>query len=324
VTLAVATVGERLDAAVACLAGAGIETPSVDAEWLLAAALGLTRGRLRAAAADQSMADETVERYDAWVRRRARREPLQHILGTQAFRELIVRVGPDVLVPRPETELLVSWALELLPVPGERPLVLDVGTGSGCIACALATERRDVQVVAVDASPVAVAVARENAAALGVADRVTVSVSDLFSGLAPVRAADLIVSNPPYIPTDVIDTLAPEIVDYEPRAALDGGPDGLRLIRRLVSEAPLRLQPGAPLVLETFGDEQASEVIVLMREAGFMNIATRRDMAGVARFVAGFCSSAGFAGATLSGGGIGGGRRGPLRRSQGGEAPLRV
>ena len=284
-TLALATVRERLDDAVARLSRASVETPRVDAEWLLAGALGVTRGRL-VAVVDQTMSDEIAERFEAWIRRRAEREPLQYIVGTQAFRDLTVRVGPDVMVPRPETEMLVSWALELLPPIGTRPLVLDVGTGSGCLACALASERPDVRVVAVDASPEAAALARENVAALGLADRITIAVSDLFSGLTPVRA-DLIVSNPPYVPSDVIDTLAPEVTDHEPRAALDGGPDGLSVIRRLVSEAPQWLQPGAPLVLETFGDEQAAAVTCLMQETGFTDIATRSDLAGVVRFVAG-------------------------------------
>jgi release factor glutamine methyltransferase len=280
-----ATVRERLDDAVVRLTRAGVETPGVDAEWLLAAALGVSRGRLRLTG-DHSMTDASVARYEAWVERRARREPLQHILGTQAFRDLTVRVGPAVLVPRPETELLVSWALGLLPPSGVRPLVLDVGAGSGCIACALATERPDVRVVAVEVSPAAVALARENVAALGLARRVTVTVSDLFSALAPVRA-DLIVSNPPYIPSGVVDTLAPEITGHEPRIALDGGPDGLSVIRRLVGESPRWLRPGAPLVLETSGNEQAGDVVALMREAGFMDITTRRDLAGVTRFVSG-------------------------------------
>jgi release factor glutamine methyltransferase len=285
VTLALATVRDRLDAGAARLAGAGVETPRVDAEWLLAAALGMGRNGLYAIL-DDELPDEAAERFEAWIRRRGARVPLQHLLGTQAFRDLLVGVTSDVLVPRPETEMLVSWALELLPAPGGRPLVLDVGTGSGCIACALAAERPDVRVVASDSSPAAVAVARQNAVELDLADRVTVSVSDLFSGLAPAHA-DLIVSNPPYIPTGVIDTLAPEITGHEPRAALDGGADGLTLIRRLVSEAPRWLQPGAPLVLETFGDEQALTVAALMQEAGFMSIATKSDMAGIVRFVAG-------------------------------------
>ena len=284
-TLAVASVRERLDDAVARLARAGVESPRVDAEWLLAAVLGVTRGGLRADL-DRTMGEERAERYEAWIARRARREPLQHILGTQAFRDLSVRVGEDVLVPRPETELLVSWALELLPAPGARPLVVDVGTGSGCIACALAWERPDIRVVALDASPAAVARARDNVGALGLTDRVTVASSELFSGLAPMRA-DLIVSNPPYVPTAVLDTLAPEIIDHEPRLALDGGPDGLGVIRRLVHEAPRWLAAGAPLVLETFGGEQADAVVGLLGAGGFTDLTTRRDLAGIARFVCG-------------------------------------
>lgn len=284
-TLALATVRDRLYDAVARLAGAGLETPRVDAEWLLAAALGVGRNGLYAVI-DDGLPDEAAERFEVWIRGRVARVPLQHLLGTQAFRDLLVGVTSDVLVPRPETEMLVSWALELLPPPGGQPLVLDVGTGSGCIACALAAERPDVRVVAVDASPAAVAIARANVAALDLADRVTTSVSDLFSGLPPM-SADLIVSNPPYIPTNVIDTLAPEITGHEPRAALDGGPDGLTLIRRLVSEAPRWLKPGAPLVLETAGDGQVDDVTRLMRAAHFTGVMTRRDLAGVTRFVCG-------------------------------------
>ena len=321
-TLALGTIRERLDDAAARLSRAGLATPRVDAEWLLAAVLGVTRGRL-VIVGDQAMSDETAERYESWIGRRAAREPLQHILGTQAFRDLAVSVGPEVLVPRPETELLVSWALELLPPRGTRPVVIDVGTGSGCIACALASERPDVRVVAVDTSPAAVTVSRANVDALGLADRVTVAASDLFSGLAPMRA-DLIVSNPPYGPSAVFDTLAPEITEHEPRLAIDGGPDGLGVIRRLVADAPRWLEPAAPLLLETFGDEQIRQVIVLMEEAGFMDISTRRDLVGVNRFVAGRCSSAGFARATDSSGEAA--RSEPQasdERRKGGEAPLR-
>ena len=319
--LALTTVRERLADAAARLAGAGVETPRVDAEWLLAAALGVGRNGLYAVL-DGGLPDEAAERFEAWIQRRASRVPLQHLLGTQAFRDLILRVTSDVLVPRPETEMLVSWALELLP-PSGRPLVLDVGTGSGCIACALAAERPDARVVAVDASSTAIAVARANVAALDLADRVTASVSNLFSGLAPM-SADLIVSNPPYIPTHMIDTLAPEITDHEPRAALDGGPDGLALIRRLVTEAPRWLQPSAPLVLETFGEEQARTVTVLMQEASFMSIATKSDMAGIVRFVSGRVSSAGFARAILPWGeAVRSEPQASDERRKGGEAPLR-
>ena len=323
--LALATARERRDDAVTRLAAAGVDTPRIDAEWLLAEALGVRRSGLHALL-DQALAADAAERYDAWIRRRARRVPLQHILGTQAFRDLTVRVGPDVLVPRPETELLVSWALELLPPRGVgTPLVLDVGTGSGCIACALAGERPDVRVIALDVSPAAAEVARANVVALGVSDRVTVVVSDLFSPLGPLRA-DLIVSNPPYIPSDVIGTLAPEVRHHDPRVAIDGREDGLAVIRRLVREASHFLRPAAPLVLETAGGPQAAAVAALMRETGFTDVTTRPDLAGITRFVAGRASSAGFARAILPGG-----RQAEERgaspaqgRRKGGEAPLRV
>jgi release factor glutamine methyltransferase len=174
-----------------------------------------------------------------------------------------------------------------LPAPGVgRSLVIDVGTGSGCIACALAQERPDVDVIALDASSSAAAVARTNVAALGVSDRVTVCVSDLFSGLPP-RRADLIVSNPPYIRSREASTLAPEVRDHEPRMAIDGGPDGLDVIRPLVRQAWSWLRPGAPLVLETGGGDQVDAVMALLRRAGFTDITSRRDLAGANRFVSG-------------------------------------
>jgi len=320
VRLAVARVRELLDDAVARLSAAGVASPRVDAEWLLADALGVRRGALPAELA-RVPAPVTAERYEASIRRRIERVPLQHIIGTQAFRDITVRVSADALVPRPETELLVSWALELLPAAGV-PLVIDVGTGSGCLAGALASERRDLTVVALDASPAAAAVARGNIAALGLGDRVTVVVSDLFASLAPIPA-DLIVSNPPYMPSRVVDTLAPEITDHEPRCAIDGGPDGLGVIRRLVADAPRWLRPDAALVLETAGGEQADVVMKLMADAGFADIETRRDLPGVNRFVAGRRPCAGFAGAIESWGEAAERADRPAERRKGGEAPLR-
>lgn len=285
-SLLATSVRELLDDAAARLTAAGVPTPRVDAEWLLAEILGVRRGEL---AADPSRipADATLARYEAALQRRVGRVPLQHIVGTQAFRDVTVRVSSDVLVPRPETELLAGWALELLgPGDGRSPLVLDVGTGSGCIAAALATERPDLRVIALELSPRAAAVARANVAALALDGRVTILVGDLFAALGPTRA-DLIVSNPPYIPTDVVRTLAPEITDHEPRAALDGGPDGLAVIRPLVRQAPDRLRPGGALVLETGGGGQLDAVTELMRGAGLVEVETRRDLAGITRFVAG-------------------------------------
>ena len=273
---------EDLAAAAATLAHAGIETPRADAEWLLAGLLGVGRAAL-ALDLDRGLDAETARRYDAAVRRRAGREPLQRILGWEGFRGLQLRVTPEVLVPRPETETLVEWALELVRVPR---LVIDVGTGSGCIACSIAAERRTARVVAIDSSPAAAAVARRNAEALGLGDRVRVVAADLLTTLADARA-DLIVANLPYMPTATLATLSPEVSRHEPVAALDGGVDGLDLIRRLIATAGSRLANGGVVVLETAGETQATAVVELMRTAGFSLVATRPDLPGVERFVAG-------------------------------------
>jgi release factor glutamine methyltransferase len=278
------TVAAALEVGTAALRQAGIEGAGVDAEWLLAEVLGLPRGRL-GLQAQRTLEPEAAARYARAVRRRMAREPLQHIVGTQAFRHITVTVSPDALVPRPETEVLAGWALELL-APHARPLVIDLGTGSGCVACALAAERPDARVIAVDASPRAVALAQANVAALGLGERVRVEVSDLFAALGPVRA-DLVVSNPPYLPSGLIQTLAPEVSRHDPRLALDGGPDGLDVIRRIVGDAPRWLLPGGVLVLETAGGAQPCAVVALMEAHGFAGILTRADLAGVERFVAG-------------------------------------
>jgi release factor glutamine methyltransferase len=280
------TLRARLGAAIETLAAAGIATARVDAEWLLAGVLGV--GRFDAGlAADGALPAALAARFEAAVRRRARREPLQRILGWEAFRGLRIRLTGDVLVPRPETEMLVEWALELLPpAAGRRPLAVDVGTGSGCIACAVAAERPDADVIAVDRSPAAAAVARANAAALGLGARVRVVAGDLLEPFGTARA-DLVVSNPPYIPSAALAGLEPEVREHEPRAALDGGPDGLALIRRIIGAAPATLRVSGALVLETAGPAQAGEAARLMRAAGFAGLATRADLAGVERFVAG-------------------------------------
>src|SRR5205085_12309842 len=190
------------------------------------------------------------------------------------------------LVPRPETELLAGWALERLPSTVASPLVIDIGTGTGCIACAIAWERPGARVIALEASPRAVAMARDNVAALGLAGRVTVEVSDLFGALGSMRA-DLVVSNPPYLPTELIPTLSPEVSRHDPMIAMDGGPEGLTVIRRIVAETPAWLVPGGALLREPFGGDQARIVANLMRGCGFERVETRRDLAGVERFVGG-------------------------------------
>jgi release factor glutamine methyltransferase len=265
---------------------AGVLGARVDAEWLLAGLLGIGRAGVRMDLS-RVLAAPLAERYADAVRRRARREPLQRILGWEDFRGLRIRLTEAVLVPRPETEALVEWALTLLPPPGARRLLaLDLGTGSGCIACALAAGRSDLDVVAVDVSPAAAAVARDNARALDLGPRVRVVVADLLDGVRDL-GADLIVSNPPYLPTGLLAGLEPEVSSHEPRIALDGGADGLVLIKRLVAVARARLRPAGVLVVETAGGAQAAAAAALLRGAGFQAIAVRADLAGVDRFVAG-------------------------------------
>ena len=277
----------ELAAAVGLLSAAGIPTARVDAEWLLAAVLGA--GRFEAQLdLDRVLPAPVAERYEMAIRRRARREPLQQILGWEAFRGLRVRVTADVLVPRPETETLVEWTLELLPAQrgGVRLRALDLGTGSGAIACSLAAERSDVDVIAIDVSLAAAVVARENARQLGLAGRVRVVAGDLADSLGRVRA-DLIVSNPPYLPSALVGGLEPEVRSHEPRVALDGGSDGLTFIRRIVGASREALRPSAALVLETAGGDQAAVVAEILRAAGFTSVAVRADLAGIDRFVAG-------------------------------------
>ena len=284
--MAAATYADQLAAATTALETAGLPSARVDAEWLLAGLLGLGRVAARLELGEAAPAP-LAERYARAVSRRARREPLQRILGWEEFRGVRVRLTDSVLVPRPETETLVEWALALLPAPGPRRLLaIDVGTGSGCIACALASERADLDVVAVDVSPAAAAVARENVRALDLAGRVRVVAADLFAGLRDIRA-DLIVSNPPYLPSALMPELPPEVRIHEPRLALDGGSDGLAVIRRIATAARPYLRPSGVLVVETAGGDQASAAAALLRGAGWDQVAVRGDLVGIERFVAG-------------------------------------
>jgi release factor glutamine methyltransferase len=284
--MAAATYADQLAAATTALEAAGLPSARVDAEWLLAGLLGIGRVAVRLELGEAAPAP-LAERYARAVSRRARREPLQRILGWEEFRGVRMRLTDSVLVPRPETETLVEWALALLPAPGPRRLLaIDVGTGSGCIACALASERADLDVVAIDVSPAAAAVARENVRALDLAGRVTVVAADLFAGLRDIRA-DLIVSNPPYLPSALMPELPPEVRIHEPRLALDGGSDGLAVIRRIATAARPYLRPSGALVVETAGGDQTSAAATLLRAAGWDQVAVHGDLVGVERFVAG-------------------------------------
>ena len=281
-----ATFAAELDAATTVLEAAGLSSARVDAEWLLAGLLGVGRVAVRMDLAETVPAP-IAERYAYAVSRRARREPLQRILGWEEFRGVRVHLTDAVLVPRPETETLVEWALALLPPPGgRRPLAIDLGTGSGCIACALASERPDLDVIAVDVSPAAAAVARENARALGLASRVGVVAADLLDGIRDL-GADLIVSNPPYLPSALVPELLSEVRIHEPRLALDGGADGLALIRRIATAARRYVRPSGALAVETAGGDQTEAAAALLRAAGWDRVAVRADLVGIDRFVAG-------------------------------------
>ena len=272
-----ASVREALDSAVVAITAAGSETPRLDAEVLLAAALGIDRTALFLDPAREVTGPAVRAFQDAVRRRSSQREPVAYITGTRGFRHIELAVDARVLVPRPETELLVEIGVELL---AEGARVADVGTGSGAVALALASERPDLAVYATDVSADALEVARANAARLGL-DRVAFAHGDLLAGLAEV---DAVLSNPPYVAESERAALAPEITRHEPPGALFAGVDGLDVIRRLV---PAAAAAGAPLLAIELGAGQAPAVAALMREAGFADVRARRDLAGIERVVVG-------------------------------------
>lgn len=253
----------------------GIASPRLEAELLLAHALGTTRMGLYLDF-DKPLDREEVARYRTLVRRRARGEPSAYLVGGREFWSLCFEVGPGVLIPRPETEHLVEEALGEM---GEAGRFLDLGTGSGAIAVALLTERPGWTAVAVEISPPAADVARRNAEKLGVADRLDLREGSLFGPVEGERF-DLIVSNPPYIPSGEIEALAAEVAHHEPREALDGGADGLDLIREIAAGAPARLAPGGRLIVE-FGADQGERVRRIAEDsAGYGEVEIVKDYAG--------------------------------------------
>jgi release factor glutamine methyltransferase len=223
-------------------------------------------------------------RYEALVARRAAREPMAYVLGGQEFWGLMFEVTPAVLIPRPETELIVESALELFPDPHISLRVADVGTGSGCLAVAIARQWRHARVSATDTSPDALLVARSNALRHGVADRVTFAQCELLcDGMFPHETFDLIVANPPYVPDGDRAALQPEVREHEPAAALFAGADGLSVIARLLPQAVERIEPAGLLIFE-FGFGQADAVSGLIsRTSGLTMVALRRDLQGIPR-----------------------------------------
>lgn len=296
------------------LEAAGVESAKVEAERLLAQVLEVDRSRLALEAEEPLPAGAAVE-LARLVARRASGEPLQHIEGTVAFRDLVLRADARALVPRPETEQLVDlvvsalreFAGETAPEPGVRVVprppagasagrfgsgtvdsALDVGTGSGAIALSLVAEGIARRVVGVDVSEAALEQARENRDRMGIAPSVVDlrrTGEDPFEALATEERFDLLVSNPPYVRNDEIADLPADVRDHEPRVALAGGPDGLDLVRAIAAGAPTHLRAGATLVLEIAADQGPSAIAVLEADPVWNDIRLHRDLAGRERFI---------------------------------------
>lgn len=339
------TIKKALEWTEGYLADKGDENPRLSAQWLLSEACGLSRTQLFINF-DRPLSEDERGVLRGYVRRRGAGEPLQYITGEVAFRHINVKVRPGVLIPRPETEVLVSEVLAALPTPGPRDvawnpeaaeqereavaavkkaleeagesvsssentesneteedvavggdlgrpssagmdetrkslLVADLCTGSGCIACSLAYEHPDVRVIATDVAPEAVALAKENTEALGLADRVAVLQCSLGSGIGEKRMGtfDAVVSNPPYVPTAVMAGIPREVADFEPTLALNGGADGLDLFRPLAQWAARALKPGGVLACELYeGHMDAARAVA--EQAGFVDVHIVDDLTG--------------------------------------------
>jgi release factor glutamine methyltransferase len=260
------TVLEAIQKSAEFLSKKGVESPRLHAELLLAHQLGLARMKLYLNF-ERTLAPSETDGFRELIKRRGQREPLQHIVGSTSFCGLELSVNRQALVPRPETELLAEQGWAFLngrsPVPEDAvsapvappPTALDFGTGSGCLAIALAVKCVAAQIWAVDVSTPALALAQANAVRHGAAERIRFLESDGFSALTGTPAFDLVISNPPYVPSAEIESLQPEVREHDPRVALDGGADGLDFYRRLAAEAPPHLHPDGRLMVE-FGDGQ--------------------------------------------------------------------
>ncbi|CAN7579088.1 peptide chain release factor N(5)-glutamine methyltransferase [Phenylobacterium sp. LjRoot225] len=265
------------------LEAAGVAGPVIDARLLVEAAAEATRVDI-VTDPHRPLTAEQQARLEDYLARRSRREPVSHILGRKGFWKIMLQVTPDVLTPRPDTETVVEYVLR--DFPEHAPWhVLDLGVGSGAILLSILAERPAAKGLGVDVSEEALAVARENAANLGLAGRTALMRGDWTWGLGDA-SFDLVVSNPPYIASHVIETLEPEVRDHEPRLALEGGPDGLDAYRTLAPEILRVLKPGGRFAVE-IGYDQKDAVEALFREAGAAEVITLRDLADRDRVVAG-------------------------------------
>jgi release factor glutamine methyltransferase len=276
------TIGEAILAGEKQLVAAGIDSGRLETEMMLAQLREEPRLNLWLQRGDV-LTEGQREKLQDWLARRSTREPIQHILGWAPFLDFELHVTRDVLVPRPETEVLAQLAIQRL-AGAAAPRVLDWGTGSGCLALAIAQAVPSAEVHALDVSPDALRIARANAIAYRLADRIRFHPGDGFAALDsefrdPQNAFDLIVTNPPYIPAAEVETLDPEVRLHDPRLALVGGDDGLECYRRLAAEALGWLKPGGWLLAE-FGDGQAPALTELFGKAGWLIEAVEKDLSG--------------------------------------------
>jgi len=279
------TVARALQWTTAYFTRKGIQTPRLDGEVLLAHALNTDRLQLYLDF-DRPLLPAERERYRQFVARRGRREPVALITGTKEFWSIPFRVVPGVLIPRPDTEILVQAVLDEIRRLAS-PRIFEIGTGSGAITVAIAKDRPDARLIATDSDLVSVQTASTNAKGAGVSTSVAFLAMDLFSALRPETRFDVICANPPYVRSDAIPTLEPEIVNFEPVRALDGGEDGLHVIRQIAHEAGAFLNAGGWLILE-IGDEQGDLAKEILAGAGITeNIQVLPDLAGRPRVVEG-------------------------------------
>lgn len=278
------TIGRLLQWTTDFLKSRGADSPRLDAEVLLAHALGCQRIELYTAF-EQSPSESARAAFRELVRRRAEGTPVAYLVGRREFYSLSFQVTPDVLIPRPETEFLVIRLLDLAKPADNAWTIADLGTGSGILAVCAAKRLPATRATAIDVSPQALAVARQNAELHGVADRVEFLASDLFAGLPPDRRFDFIVSNPPYVTEGEYGALSRDVRDYEPRGALVAGPRGTEVIERLVAEAGDRLMPGGWLLIE-ISPQLDAPVRALFEADGRYEVGpTVKDLAGLARVV---------------------------------------